>query len=125
MAGDFDRADQVMRVAIGFQQQSDMQGFRKFFAFWVVEGRLQVQAQWEVKNRLKELDMPEIMDWFREEGIALGKAAGMAAGKAEGIEEGLRQKAMEDARRMLDRGCDWAFVTDITGIKPEDLAPIS
>ena len=43
-------------------------------------------------------------------------------GKAEGLEEGIRASKLEDARKLLDRGCDWAFVTDITGIVPADLA---
>jgi predicted transposase/invertase (TIGR01784 family) len=42
-------------------------------------------------------------------------------GEKRGIEQGLRQKALEDARKMLDRGCDWTFITDVTGIRPEDL----
>lgn len=42
-------------------------------------------------------------------------------GIGQGIEQGIRSSKLEDARKMLDRGCDWAFVTDITGIKPEDL----
>ncbi len=47
---------------------------------------------------------------------------GLAKGRAQGLEEGLRLKALEDARKMLDRGCDWEFITSITGMKPEDLA---
>lgn len=133
MAGPFDRADRVMQVAIGFRDQGDLAGFRKFFAFWVVEGRLQLEDQREVKQRLKEMDMPEIMEWFREEGIALGKQEGVALGKAEGkIEgklegklegkmEGIREKALEDARKMREHGIDWAIVTDVTGIFPKDL----
>jgi hypothetical protein len=29
---------------------------------------------------------------------------------------------LEDARKMVDRGYDWNAITDITGIKPDDLA---
>jgi len=36
-------------------------------------------------------------------------------------EAAIRAKALEYARRLLDRGCDWDFVTDITGLRPEDL----
>jgi len=46
----------------------------------------------------------------------------LTRGKAEGLEEGIRASKLEDARKLLDRGCDWAFVTDITGIVPADLA---
>jgi flagellar biosynthesis/type III secretory pathway protein FliH len=59
-----------------------------------------------------------IAESWLQEGIAKGKAEG----KAEGLEVGLRQKALEDARKMLTRGCEWAFITDITGIVPEDIA---
>jgi predicted transposase/invertase (TIGR01784 family) len=47
---------------------------------------------------------------------------GIAKGKAEGLEEGIRASKLEDARKMLTRGCEWAFITDITGIVPEDIA---
>lgn len=114
MAGSFDRAERVMHVALGFRDQGDLAGFRKFFAFWVVEGRLKLEQQREVKRRLKEMDMPEIMEWFREEGLALGKAEGKA--------EGIREKAIEDARKMREHGIEWAIVTDVTGIRPEELA---
>jgi hypothetical protein len=33
----------------------------------------------------------------------------------------VRATKIEDARRMLARGCDWGFITDINGIRPEDL----
>jgi len=57
-----------------------------------------------------------------QRGMAKGKAEGIAAGRQEGIEQGVRQARLEDARKMLDRGCDWGFVTDVTGIRQEDLA---
>lgn len=112
MAG-ADRVEQVLRVAVAFQEQGDTMGVRKFFAFWVVEGRLGLEEQREVKRKLKEIAMPEIMEWFKQEGIE--------EGIERGIEQGLRQKALEDAQKMLDHGCDWSFVTTITGIKLEDL----
>ena len=43
-------------------------------------------------------------------------------GIEKGIEEGIRAKALEAAQKMLDRDCDWEFITSITGMKPEDLA---
>jgi hypothetical protein len=38
---------------------------RLLFAFWVVEGRLNSVEQRELNQRLKEHEMPEIMDWLR------------------------------------------------------------
>lgn len=132
MAG-ADRVEQVMRVAFAFRDCGDMAGFRKLFAFWVVEGRLKLEQQREVKRRLKETDMPEIMEWFRLEGIELGREEGLAKGLAEGRMEGrkegrmegrmegIRASKLEDARKMREHGIEWAVVTDITGVKPEDL----
>ncbi len=47
---------------------------------------------------------------------------GRAKGKAEGIDEGISISKLEDARKMLEHGIAWTVVTDITRIKPEDLA---
>jgi hypothetical protein len=143
MSGNFDRVDQVMLVAFAFRDCGDLQGFRKFFALWIVEGRLELDQQREVKQRLKEYDMPEIMEWFRQEGIELGKAEGVALGKAEGIAlgkaegvalgkaegkaegiaEGIRAKAQEDARKLLEHGVSWEIITSATGVMPQDLEP--
>ncbi len=57
--------------------------------------------------------MPEIMEGFREEGLALGKEEGNA--------ELLQEKAIEDARKMREHGIEWAIVKDVTGIRPEVL----
>jgi len=110
MAGNFDRVDQVMRVAFAFRDCGDMAGFRKFFAFWVVEGRLGLDEQREVKLRLKETDMPEIMEWFKQEGIEQGRA------------EGARASKLEDARKLSEHGVSWEIITSATGVKPEDLS---
>jgi hypothetical protein len=114
MRGTLDPVDRVLQVAIAFRNQGDSQGLRKFFAFWIVEGRLKVKQQRELDRRLKELDMPEIIDWWVQEGIEKGLE--------QGLELGLRQTSLENARKMVAEGCDWEFITRITGIKPEDLA---
>jgi hypothetical protein len=108
MAG-ANRVDQVMHVVMAFRIQEDLAGFRKYFAFWVVEGRLSVIEQREVKQRLKEMDMPEIMEWFKQEGLE------------EGIAAGIQAKALEDARKLVEHGVSWEIITSATGIKPEDL----
>jgi len=111
--GDLDAVERVLHVTMAFQLQDDSEGLRKFFAFWVVEGRLLVAQQLELNRRLKEMGMPEIIEWWLEEGHAKGRL--------EGIEEGIRASKREDARKMLVEGCEWSFITRITGIKPEDL----
>ena len=58
-----------------------------------------------------------LIEHFTKLGIEKGKAEG----KAEGLEEGLRLARLDDARKMLARGYDWSDITEITGIRPEDL----
>ena len=38
MEGAFDRVEQAVSVALAFRELDDMEGVRRFFAFWVVEG---------------------------------------------------------------------------------------
>ena len=57
--------------------------------------------------------MPEIIEWWLEEGHAKGRL--------EGLEEGIRASKREDARKMMAEGCEWSFITRITDIRPEDL----
>jgi predicted transposase YdaD len=57
--------------------------------------------------------MPEIIEWWVQEGLEKGRE--------DGLQQGLRQNALDNARKMLERGCDWPFITDVTGMRPEDL----
>src|ERR1035437_776882 len=113
MRGDLDPVERVLHVTMAFQLQDDSEGLRRFFAFWVVEGRLQVAQQVDLNRRLKEMGMPEIIEWWLEEGHAKGRL--------EGLEEGIRASKREDARKMMAEGCEWSFITRITDIRPEDL----
>ena len=61
--------------------------------------------------------MPEIMDWLRQEGIERGIEQGIE----QGIERGARSKALGAAHKMREHGITWDIVTDVTGIRPEDL----
>ena len=115
MRGDLDPVERVIHVAVSFRAQADAQGMRKFFALWVVEAGLRIEQERELDRRLKEMDMPEIINWWVQE----GEAKGLSKGIERGLEQGLRQNAIDTARKMLDRGCDWSFVTDITGLRPE------
>ncbi|MBK8801863.1 MAG: hypothetical protein IPN71_07375 [Fibrobacteres bacterium] len=114
MGGRFDRVEQVVHVAVEFKRQGDLEGFRKFFAFWVIEGRLDLNEQRRLRARFKEMEMPEIIQWWIEEGLEKGRIAGRL--------EGDRARALLDARRMLEHGIAWDVVTDVTGVTPEDLA---
>lgn len=127
MDGQFDRVERVLQVAFRFRAKGDMPGYRKFFAFWVVEGRLNLNDQRRLKQELKERDMPEIIEWLRQEGIELGRAEGIelgkAEGKAEGRAEGIREKAIEDARKLREHGVSWEIITSATGITPQEIEP--
>ena len=113
MHGDLDPVERVIHVALAFRARSDPMGMRKFFALWVVEAGLKIDQERELNRRLKEMDMPEIINWWIQEGSDKGRV--------EGLEEGLRQKAFEDARKMREHGIPWDIVTDVTGLRPEDL----
>ena len=134
LRGDFDRVERVIEVAVAFQGLDDGKGYRKFFAFWVVEGRLKTEEQIALDRRLKEMDMPYIIEKWKQEGLEAGWTKGLVEGRAEGLaqgmeeglekglEEGLRRKSLETAQRMLAEGFAWEVVTRITGVAPEDLA---
>src|ERR1035437_1614186 len=79
--------DTVLDVTLAFLQAGDQDGVRLLFAFWVVEGRLDVVEQNELNRKLKERDMPEIIDWWIQEGIEKGIEKGVRATK---LEEGAR-----------------------------------
>ena len=97
MQGVFDPVERVLHVALAFRAQSDAQGTRKFFALWVVEAGLGIEQQRELDRRLKEMDMPEIIEWWVQEGLEKGRQ--------DGLQQGLRQNALDNARKMQDDGC--------------------
>jgi predicted transposase/invertase (TIGR01784 family) len=70
---------------------------------------------------LKEIDMPEIMEWFKQEGLEEGYERGIEQGIERGIERGARASKLEDARKLEEHGVSWTIITSATGIKPEDL----
>jgi hypothetical protein len=117
MRGALDPIERVLHVALAFRACSDAQGTRKFFALWVVEAGLGIEQQRELDRRLKEMDMPEIIEWWVQEGLEKGREDGLQ----QGLEQGLRQNAMDNARKMLAEGFDWNVVTRITGLRPGDL----
>src|ERR1035437_3252453 len=72
---------------------------------------------------LKESTMT-IADTLRQE----GRTEGRAEAESEFVtiadtlrQEGVRASKLEDARRMREHGIAWDVVTDITGVRPEDL----
>ncbi len=61
----------------------------------------------------------------RAEGLELGHERGLLQGLEQGIEKGLEKGLekgkLESARKMREHGIDWKIVTDVTGMRPEDL----
>lgn len=82
---------------------------------------MKLDEQREVKQRLKEMDMPEIMEWFKQEGIAEGYERGIEQGLEQGLEQGAHLAKLQNARKLVEHGVSWTIITDTTGIKPEDL----
>jgi len=107
--------ESVLDVTIAFFQAGDQEGVRLLFAFWVVEGRLNSVEQNELNRKLKERDMPEIIDWWRQEGIEIGME--------KGVEKGVQATQIDNARKMREHGIAWEIVTDVTGIKTAQILP--
>ena len=112
MRGAGNAVDQVLRVAQEFYRQQDEAGFKTFFAFWVVEGRLRVEDQNELNRRMKEMDRPIIMDWLFEEG------------HEKGVEQGAKAARLADARKMREHGIALDVILDITGVTEAELKAI-
>ena len=70
---------------------------------------MRIEQERELDRRLKEMDMPEIFTWWVQEGIAEGEVRGE------------RKKALDAAHKMREHGISWEIVTDVTGLKPEEL----
>ena len=109
MVSNCNRIDKVLRVAMAFRDLGDCEGLYRHFGLWVEEGRLSVEEQKELNRRMKEDEMSEIIDWWVQEGFE------------DGFSRGRSQANKESARRMLERGCHWEFITEITEVRPEDL----
>jgi predicted transposase YdaD len=55
-----------------------------------------------------------------EDAEARGVAIGLAEGVSQGISQGEHAKAMETVSRMLKKGCEWDFITEVTGVTKEE-----
>lgn len=99
-------------MAEGFQSTGNEQEIAQLFPLFTAVGKLDEHEEEAIMSYLASMPKPKIQIKIE------------AAARKEGLEEGLRKKAVEDARRMREHGIEWAIVTDVTGIKPEDLAEI-
>lgn len=100
----------LLAAADAFQEGASDEELPLLYPLFVAVGKLDEEEEETIMSYLAT--MPKTKAQLKVEEKA----------RAEGIEQGLRLKALEDAHKMLEHGCDWSFVTAITGLKPEDLA---
>ncbi|MBK8803315.1 MAG: hypothetical protein IPN71_14900 [Fibrobacteres bacterium] len=111
MAGPQSRAEKVFRGADALKAIVSPEEYRNLFTLAAEVGKLTLN---EVEEYMKKSQLrSEAVEWLE----AHFEAKGVAKAKAEGIQEA----KLEDARKMLDHGISWAVITDVTGVKPEDL----
>ena len=56
------------------------------------------------------------------EGRIRGREEGREEGRQEGLEEGAEKERLSNARKMNNKGLDYATITDITGLTSEEIA---
>ncbi|MEN9353290.1 MAG: hypothetical protein RL318_615 [Fibrobacterota bacterium] len=92
-------------MADEFQSGGSEQEIAQLFPLFTAVGRLNEHEEEAIMSYLASMPKPKIQ-------IKIEEAA---------RKEGARAKALEDARKMREHGIEWGIVTDVTGIKPEDL----
>lgn len=58
----------------------------------------------------------------RMEGRQEGREEGREEGRQEGLEEGAEKERLSNARKMKNKGLDYATIADITGLTSEEIA---
>jgi hypothetical protein len=116
MGGPPSRPDRL-QATLEFLVHHDEDETRLLFPLFVQVGRLSDEEHAMTIKYLTKLPKPLFMEIME----AQANERGLATGMANGIAEGVKQKAIEDARKMREHGISWDIVTDVTGVKPEDL----
>ena len=79
----------------------------------------------KIENSLKSQFKKEGMEWGMKRGMKEGMKEGMKAGMKEGMKEGIikgeRQKNLENAKKMLEKGISVDDIVDITGLSVEEI----
>ena len=57
-----------------------------------------------------------------DQGHQVGREEGREEGRQEGLEEGAEKERLSNARKMKNKGLDYATITDITGLTSEEIA---
>lgn len=121
MGGAMDRAHKLMMALEAFRQEATDHEVKLLFPLMVELGRLSETEEETAMSYLATAPKPRLLVKMEQRAIEQGLAKGLEQGR----EQGARQKAMEDARRMQEHGIAWAIITDVTGIRPEDLSSAS
>jgi predicted transposase/invertase (TIGR01784 family) len=82
----------------------------------LIEERRDRDAIWELASAKRE---------GRAEGLAEGEAKGLVKGKAEGLAEGERFKALQTARRMLERDMEISLIADLTELSEDEVRALA
>ena len=99
MAGPQSRAEKVFRGAEVLKGMVPAGEFGNLFTLAAEVGKLTIT---EVEAYMKNSKLrSEALEWVKAEGE--------------------REKALADARKMLEHGIAWDVITDVTGVKPADL----
>ena len=60
----------------------------------------------------------------RKEGLEEGRKEGLEEGRKEGLEEGRKEERLRSARTMKAKGFSTEDIAEITGLAPEEIAPL-
>lgn len=136
MGGTLSRSEKL-RATIDYFLHHDENETRLLFPLISEVGRLNTEEHAMTIKYLTQLPKPLFMTMLEEQAIASGLAKGLEQGLEQGLVQGLergleqgmqqgmqqgfRASKLEDARKMQEHGISWDVITDITGLKPEDL----
>ena len=81
-----------------------------------LEGRMEGRMEGKIEGRIEGLEEG------KQEGKIEGRLEGKIEGKIEGIKEGIEKERFSNARKMKDKGLDYAMIVDITGLSIDQIA---
>jgi len=90
----------------------------------------------EIKKVEEEFKMEYVPIWLREErevgikigeekGIKIGEEKGIKIGEEKGKQEGMEEKAIETAKKMLEKGFEIDIIMELTGLEKEDIEKLA
>ncbi|MCX6583428.1 MAG: hypothetical protein NT166_24900, partial [Candidatus Aminicenantes bacterium] len=88
----------------------------------------EMRGKKEGKKEGIEVGKKEGIEVGKKEGIEVGKKEGIEVGKKEGIEVGkevgAKDKAIEMAKKLKEKGIDIAVISETSGLPPEEIAKL-